>query len=120
MDPYQYWPLENDSKHVRLMTLLPQKDGADLRIMLDNVHMGLDPRPSYEALSYAWGNAQETVRIRVEDAVTPSFTQDTTNPQAPSQKGGKLRDKSLIVTQNLAVALQHLRYMDEPHVLTEP
>ncbi|PQE07224.1 Heterokaryon incompatibility protein [Rutstroemia sp. NJR-2017a BVV2] len=66
---YKYSPLSEAAGEIRLLTLLP---GA----FLEKVEIGLHiyqlrpdlPVPSYQALSYAWGNARNRHRVSVRDS----------------------------------------------------
>ena len=57
------------------------------------MHLTADNPPLYEALSYTWGSADNSVEIKVASS------------------------KTITVTQNLANALPYLRYADRPRFL---
>ena len=129
MNNYEYLELDRPEREIRLMTLLPGKAGEEIHITLRNVTLDPASPPSYEALSYAWGSAQDTLRIRV---ATQNIAKQAVhrsrdwfkNILGSSVRGRFQRDSfrgvphsSLDVTRNLAVALQHLRYEHEPRVL---
>ena len=129
MDNYEYLELDSQGREIRLMTLLPGKAGEEIHVTLRNVTLDPASPPSYEALSYAWGSAQDTLRIRVateeiaKQAVHRSLDWSKST-LGSSDRDGFPRDSfhgvpysSLDVTRNLAVALQHLRYEREPRVL---
>jgi hypothetical protein len=87
MPSYPYSPLPPDNDNIRLLRLLPNEDkAAPLHCELRNYSLQkLGPRTHlYEALSYVWGDARETLPIYVD------------NNQFP-------------VTVNLHAALSHLR-----------
>ena len=100
---YTYQPIDTEAKEIRLMTLLSGSDEDAIRIELRTTTLpsrkGVTPDedgdrfPIYEALSYAWGPKENPASITVlEDEI----------------------EHTLAVTQNLAGALQHLRYDDRP------
>ena len=95
MLPYQYpaLPFPEAGKYVRLLKLSPGDLSDDLHVELEQVL--LDGNPKYEALSYVWGSTGQPVPILV----------------------GPSREHTILVTQNLATALQHLRYTDEFRIL---
>lgn len=84
---YQYEPLP--AHHIRCMFLLPGSFGADIHIMPFTVELGNLQRPSYHALSYVWGDPDRDHHAIVE--------------LGESQR-------ALPITQNLWIALQHLRH----------
>jgi hypothetical protein len=98
---YSYW---DDKRDHRVATWThPTLDESDVP------HNDSDPgdhtafQPTYEALSYTWGSAINPEMAYVE-------RQETTDDQIVSQTTLKL-------TQNLATALRHLRYLDKPRIL---
>jgi hypothetical protein len=87
---FSYQPLSTSSC-TRLITLFPSSDPlSDVVITLDEVD--LNTQPSYEALSYTWGDPTEKVAIKCN--------------------GG-----DLLVTNNCQMALKALRYNEEPRTL---
>jgi hypothetical protein len=90
--PYIYSSLQASSEKIRLLTLLPGGFGTDVHCQLHKTKLDKNSPPRYEALSYTWGSAEDPVAIYVEKGTLP-------------------------VTQNLAGALQHLRYSDRPRIL---
>ncbi|KAK0662071.1 putative heterokaryon incompatibility protein [Cercophora samala] len=86
----QYGPLHQQDHSIRLLRLLPGR-------WLDNIHceletVSLDDNPAYDALSYVWGNPQDTSVITVDGS--------------PFQ-----------ATKNLVAALRRLRSSVEVKVL---
>lgn len=80
-EPFKYSPLcTNDG--IRLVKLLPASFHEPIACAL--VHTTLDSNPSYEALSYTWGNHQNTMSIKVDG-------------------------RSFGITHNLGTALRYLR-----------
>ena len=86
---YVYHPLK-ELNHIRLLVLDPGAGSDPVRCRLS--HVPLAENVSYEAISYAWGNAQEKVEISCEN-------------------------RSLPITINLFTALQHLRFEDKARTL---
>ncbi len=129
MDNYKYLELDSQGREIRLATLLPGEAGDEIHVTLRNVTLDPASPPPYEALSYAWGSAQDTLRICVateeiaKQAVHRSLDWSKST-LGSSDRDGFPRDSfhgvpysSLDVTRNLAVALQYLRYEHEPRVL---
>ena len=90
--PYQYTPLNDDLKEIRLLTLHQGGFKADIHISIHTVPLTPENPPKYEALSYEWGSLENPIDIHVGV-------------------------QTLAVTQNLAEALPYLRYRDRPRVL---
>ena len=95
---YHYSPINKQASEIRLVTLLPGALGTRLRITIRTTVLSKTLVPEYEALSYAWGSAKRKTCVYIQDA-----------------EGGK--ESTLNVTQNLAEALQELRYQDKPRTL---
>ena len=90
--PYQYSPLSEERKEIRLMTLHEGDFGADIKVSLHTVPFTPDKPPVYKAFSYVWGSLDNPITIQ-------------------------LGLGTLSITQNLAEALPYLRYEDRPRVL---
>lgn len=93
MASYRYKPLPHDGCSIRLLRLLPTcKSGSriECEIFYGNIRE-VDQAP-YEALSYIWGDASQTVDIGLNGCVFP-------------------------VTVNLEAALRALRKTDESRIL---
>ena len=88
MSPYQ--PLQPSERQIRILKLLPGEP-EDSVVCLGNV-VSLNDRPTYEALSYVWGNPAETRQILVNS-------------------------QEFSVTVNLETALRQLRLPTEVRVL---
>lgn len=83
-DSHIYSPLNPNKREVRLLTILPERNGeSPVRCTLQTA--SLDNPPKFEALSYVWGDALATVGIIVHDL-------------------------PFNVTTNLGAALRSLRY----------
>jgi hypothetical protein len=65
---YPYKPLWGKSS-IRLLRLEPGTEHSELRGSL--AHVLLDKSPTYEALSYAWGNPDKPHSIHLDDGVIP-------------------------------------------------
>lgn len=90
MDTYSYTPLAPESAEIRLLTIEPGLWDADIKCNLQ--HVFLDNKPSYEALSYTWGDSNDIRQIFL---------------------GGHPWN----VRANLEVALRYLRHKDEPRIM---
>jgi hypothetical protein len=84
-----YSGLDLGSRQIRLLKLLA---GEESTICAELKVASLDDLPRYEALSYVWGQSDETSTIQLEN--------DT-----------------FVVTPNLHSALRHLRRKDEDQLL---
>jgi hypothetical protein len=91
---YQYLPLNEEAREIRLLTLLPGTFSAEIRVLLHVDSFTEHHTPKYEALSYAWGSIEDSATIKV----------------------GTSGEDSLAVTQDLAIALQHLRLSDKSRI----
>ena len=80
------------------MDLLPGDTGDDLRVSIRHEAFSADHPPLYEALSYTWGSPNKTHTVRVQD-------------HDHDERWG------LLVTENLYVALCHLRSSTETRTL---
>jgi hypothetical protein len=85
----QYMPLDPSKTEIRLIKLHPRPANTstqrDLTPRCDLIHVSLDDKPDYAALSYTWGDPRDTEMITVGLSSVP-------------------------VTQKLYSALEHLRY----------
>ncbi|CAG9946104.1 unnamed protein product [Clonostachys rosea f. rosea IK726] len=63
---YDYSPLDPGSSEFRLLELIPGLEDEEIRCML--AHSALDNNPSYEALSYLWGDQQDRRQILLGEA----------------------------------------------------
>ena len=90
--PYQYTPLSDDLKEIRLLTLHEGRFKADIHISIHTVPLTTDSPPIYEALSYVWGSPETPIDIQVGV-------------------------QTLSITRSLAEALPYLRYRDRPRIL---
>lgn len=91
MSEFQYAPLDLGARSFRLLRLLHGSDEDIECEIFEAVFQDEDLIP-YEALSYAWGNLETPHAI-------------------------KLNNKRLAITENLHVALKHLRIEDEDRIM---
>jgi hypothetical protein len=94
--PYCYTSLDERAKQIRILTLLPGKFPSTIQVKLETVQLSAEHVFDFEALSYTWGLAEDPVEILIETKFGPQV---------------------LVVTQNLAEALQYLRYETAPRIL---
>lgn len=85
---FQYKPLQ-PGHELRIVKILPGEDLADIRCRTSDIT--LDDPPPYHALSYVWGSEERKSPINVND-------------------------QCLLVTENLFVALGHLRHTETVRV----
>lgn len=92
MKMYLYQALEGTSNQgmIRILQLLPGQENEPIRCKIG--HHSLTDNPQYEALSYCWGDAGNKVLLEIQGA-------------------------SLSITQNLHLALLHLRLLHAPRSL---
>lgn len=95
MPSYQYSPLDEGLKEIRVLTLHPGAFSADLHFSIHKVILAPDTPAIYEALSYVWGTTRDPVDIKI----------------------GPSGSDRLAITQNLATALPYLRYENEIRTL---
>jgi hypothetical protein len=99
MNEYRYLPLQGGQ--IRLLTLAPGTLSERLCEEIQHIELhehGDLPRlqtPFFEALSYTWGDPTATEEITIQD-------------------GYGSTGRILIITSNLASALQRLRYTNRP------
>ncbi|TGO37302.1 hypothetical protein BHYA_0100g00020 [Botrytis hyacinthi] len=89
MTPYSQ-PLSLSNREIRILILQPLSQGTPIQCTVETI--SLLSHPSYEALSYVWGDAS------IRQTIT-------------------FNDTSFSVTENLAIALHHLRLPLEPRRL---
>ncbi|KAL8889084.1 MAG: hypothetical protein Q9215_003583 [Flavoplaca cf. flavocitrina] len=93
MTEYSFTPLNEEAGEIRLLELLPGPFNAPICITLKITVLSRQKIPKFKALSYAWGNAQDRVRIHV---VAGRGVQG-------------VKSAALNITRSLAEALRHLR-----------
>jgi len=60
-----YQELDNQSRQIRILILLPGLEPLPIHCQLEVV--SLDGLPQYQAVSYAWGDHMDTQSVRVEN-----------------------------------------------------
>lgn len=95
---YTYLPLDTASREIRLLSLLPGVSADEIEIQLHHDVLDVSQPPEYEAVSYAWGSTENPASIKVRD-----FSSEEA--------------QTMLITENLFSALQHLRSEDSVRVL---
>lgn len=131
--PYEYTPFSPDTDQIRLLTLLPaSEENEEIAVSLQNIPTKEAER-QYEALSYVWGSLDnpETISVvthGIRHSLThwwrkrrwgkskgrPTGTSSSTGSEDDDVSSSEYNAASLFVTQNLAIALRHLRLRDAP------
>ncbi|KAL8833935.1 MAG: hypothetical protein Q9170_004011 [Blastenia crenularia] len=111
MGPYEYTPLNEEAKEIRLLTLLPDDYDTPIRISIEIAILSASEVPQFEALSYAWGDVSDLTDIFIQ--VSPSKRSEL------QRLGGvdTTECRTLSVTSNLFEALKHIRFGDRTRVL---
>lgn len=138
MQDYQYEAVDDTTFQVRFLILLPGKKEAPIQGLLFRTCLTKETVPQYEALSYAWGSADDPVEIairssdakEVELLLRPVFGSSFIKPLRAMKvkvksKLGSTRPSNpdtssfgkLWVTPNLGRALPHLRLPDKPRMI---
>ncbi|XXH01363.1 hypothetical protein Hte_007721 [Hypoxylon texense] len=104
---YKYHPLHTGSDEIRVLTLYPGESSDDVQVALHHVSFREDAPPPFEALSYVWGSPADPASVTIKRTILSSGLAIDHNPCCPL----------LSVTQNLDVALRHLRDRVEPRTL---
>lgn len=100
--PFEYPPLIDSQKEIRLLTLLPGRFNSELRMSLKTASFTENTVPRFEALSYTWGSTENPVDILIKN--TKNIFNDSSFC-------------TLTVTRNLAEALPFLRHENRSRVL---
>lgn len=100
-EKYAYIPLP-DQDHIRLATIYPGEYNDEIVISLHASPFHEKSPPIYEALSYAWGSGKGTKQILVD-------------PESSDPRNRSLT--RLKISNNLTVALRHLRHRDDPRIV---
>ncbi|KAL8782530.1 MAG: hypothetical protein Q9213_005295 [Squamulea squamosa] len=111
MAPYQYAPLNEAAKEIRLLTLLPDQSEAPICITIETTILSDEQIPDFEALSYVWGDASDRQDIFVAPEVPKRWELWRSNNTM------RLDSTILSITFNLFEALKHLRYEHRSRVL---
>jgi hypothetical protein len=113
MPPFTYLPLDPAGQEIRLIRLLPSQFDDDIHVEIFHESLSEENVPEYEALSYAWGSTQTSHSIFISQTREPLANNQRPPGSIPSL--GAL--KTLAITQNLSVALRHLRHSDTCRIL---
>ena len=124
MAPYQYQPLNEVEREIRLLTLHPGSYNNPMVISLNTVVLKKGQIPRFEALSYAWGDAsgEHTPNLtwvrsgfltleRMIDRVDIFIVAE--QPKWSSLHFTEHCSETLPITKNLFHALNYLRREDE-------
>lgn len=103
---YDYSPLSEEARQIRLLTLLPDQSDAPIRITVQIRRLAKEIE--FEALSYVWGSPSDPQEIFVETKKPKNWK---------LWHSTRFRLTTLPITRNLFEALQHLRLKDRPRVL---
>ena len=99
---------------IRLMKLLPGRFRDRIRITLEIAILTKTQIPKYEALSYVWGPKENPVQISIKTNMTGPRSSPRTRKRAKIEND---EYSTLSVTQNLGIALRHIRRKDEARIL---
>lgn len=89
---FNYAPLSEQCKEIRLINILPGSFYDDVRVSIEHRMLDTGDLPEYWALSYVWGSTDDICFVTVEDGTKPAVSSAT-----------------VAVTQNLLSALRHIR-----------
>jgi hypothetical protein len=92
MDPKPLYTPLSGTKPLRFVHLLPGEPSAPISVELVHAHLDQPTTPSYEAVSYTWGDPTITETIQVDNSV-------------------------LSVTRNAAAGLRRFRFYDRARLL---
>ncbi|KAI0191331.1 heterokaryon incompatibility protein-domain-containing protein [Astrocystis sublimbata] len=104
---YSYKPLPygNRARYIRLVSLLAGSGDLQLQFHSEATSLSENDAEPYEALSYVWGSKDNPVEVKIVG--DPGTTECNNEPH----------EQTMSITQNLATALQYLRYEDDARVL---
>lgn len=113
MRRYKYLSLKGKDQ-IRLLHLLPGSASTEIRIKIATVTLSADQFPQYEALSYAWGSAENpsSVVVTVDHAYESKSRAHSLEKIVNSSTS-----RGISVTKNLAEALPFLRNATKPRTL---
>jgi hypothetical protein len=106
MSRYLYQPLEN-SRHFRLLKIHPEQTTSNYHpasetFCFEVVHAPLEDAPTYETVSYAWGDSQmcETIQLMKGQKMTITKTENIALPYlASASTSGYLWMEQLCIDQ---------------------
>ncbi|KAK3655984.1 hypothetical protein LTR22_009993 [Elasticomyces elasticus] len=112
-----YQPLDASKQEIRVLYLLPSYD-LDAPICVETKTVSMKDKPYYEALSYAWGNPNDTTEIWIRDAQTSGL-----NALAPMTRWSAVVSGvppcsiEIPITTTLHGALRRLRLQDQTRIV---
>lgn len=127
MAPYKHAPLRRDPglRDIRLIALWPGPPDSDIHV--DIFHTQYSPEQvEYEALSYVWGSPERRESIVVEKSPHKEVLENllpgppiVVHPPVEQRTGTSPGNSitTLAITENLAMALKHLRRPDTCRIL---
>lgn len=65
--PLVYEPLTQETTEIRILWLLPGSGTSPIEVMLEHIPLEYASQLQYEAISYAWGPPQHTMKIHVKN-----------------------------------------------------
>jgi hypothetical protein len=104
-DPKVYRTLDVDAKEIRYLSIAPGSGDDSLVCSLGYTSLEDEYRTQYEALSYTWGDLQETVEMTLR------------YPEEGAKKSKRYREHRYKITPNLRSALRNLRKETRPRIL---
>ncbi|KAH7327437.1 heterokaryon incompatibility protein-domain-containing protein [Rhexocercosporidium sp. MPI-PUGE-AT-0058] len=104
---YKHSILRAERNEIRLIRLHPGQSYHD--ICIDIFHVDPSLNPSYEALSYAWGDPTRSEKITVRSRSPASGRSNTTEYPGTFTADLTHTFAALYISRNLAIALRHLR-----------
>ncbi|KAG4436713.1 hypothetical protein IFR05_007796 [Cadophora sp. M221] len=121
---YKYKPLAHpSSRTVRLLELLPAPDlNSPIRVRLKAVSLLDSSRPTYEALSYCWGDPADPGMMWCQFEETAIEKEDPEDMGTPIPvlgwwEDGREKDGLIWINQNLLAALFRLRLEDRKRLI---
>ena len=108
--PYRYTPLDEARQEIRLMTLFPGSFDDPIVLSIRRTPLTKTQIPSFEALSYAWGNASDRQDVFIQKKSILAATWRKATSSSPLLT-------TLSVTSNLSQALRYIRFKEQPRVL---
>ncbi|KAL8783756.1 MAG: hypothetical protein Q9195_009283 [Heterodermia aff. obscurata] len=108
--PYRYNPLDEARQEIRLMTLFPGSFIDPILLSIQRKPLTTTQIPSFEALSYAWGNISDRQHVFI---LKKSKLAAKWKKMTFSSSGWT----TLSVTSKLSEALRYIRYKEAPRVL---
>jgi hypothetical protein len=120
MNPYRYSPLPLDGDEIRLLRLLPGPASAGIEIEI--FHVKASTNTVYDALSYVWGPPERCDHVLVREAATPrpsvlNSVRRFNRLYLRIPKTDSHSRSILPITNNLSIALHHLKHPSEPKTL---